>query len=98
MNSTIRYLESLNPLCGFSTGGVNVWGDKDSIDKVRKWNHSSSIEGSLREMIREARKDNESLNRKVIELQKKCGEYQTALATVSEYAYQIKLEAERLIE
>jgi len=30
-----------NPQCGFSVGGVNVWGDKESIELVRRWQHDS---------------------------------------------------------
>lgn len=31
-----------NPQSGFSVGGVQVWGDKRSIDAVRAWHHDST--------------------------------------------------------
>lgn len=30
-----------NPVSGFSCGGVQVWGDSQSIDAVKKWHHEA---------------------------------------------------------
>lgn len=39
-----RFLAELlpNPQCGFSVSGVVVYGDRQSIEKVREWNHSAA--------------------------------------------------------
>ncbi len=32
-----------NPQSGFSVGGVQVWGDKRSIEAIRAWHHDSTV-------------------------------------------------------
>lgn len=38
-------------LCGFSTEGVNVFGDKASIDKVKEWHHAAGTIPELKARI-----------------------------------------------
>lgn len=41
-------LRGMNPICGLSCNGVNVWGDQKSIDAVQKAFHLSSQIAELR--------------------------------------------------
>lgn len=41
INALLNDLQS-NPMCGFGVGGVTVWGDRGSIDKVRNWHHDAT--------------------------------------------------------
>lgn len=42
---------------GYSTGGVNVWGDASSMDWVRDWHRAFKNEAMYRETIRDLRKE-----------------------------------------
>lgn len=48
INADLRQMNELlndllpNPQSGFSCDGATVWGDRQSIDKVRDWNHLAS--------------------------------------------------------
>lgn len=54
-----------NPVSGFGVGGVQVWGDSNSIDEVRRWMHAAGEETPA---LRHQLKINRELAQKAIEL------------------------------
>lgn len=48
-----RFLNELlpKPQAGLSVGGVNVWGDQESIRQVRHWNDSHAVRDQWRQQV-----------------------------------------------